>query len=190
MQGRIITRKDEVVTNSNPTGMEYSITSAAPGELVYSVREPGGEWVVIDDERAKSLGIWTDPRGGQYFVKDSRATPEQVQARDKGRYDPRPASGNHVARRVVIICSKCGKELSEIHDFEKRPLVRDLQKSEWVRMYTNATGSNGGVEMLSGLRAKCMDCHDALTLPNVKMERIEEALLRSREVGKLVRKKV
>ncbi len=69
----------------------------------------------------------------QYGVRDALASAELLRARDKGHYDPRPASGRRIAQRVRIICGRCGNELGQIVDFEHRPLFHSERTRRWTR---------------------------------------------------------
>jgi hypothetical protein len=70
---------------------------------------------------------------GQHGVKDDLATPEQLAARDKGLYDPRPASGEHIATRVKLHCVRCGSHLGNVVEFEERLLFYSRSTQRWTR---------------------------------------------------------
>lgn len=127
---------------SGARGVEYNLGVGADGSYEYEVRV-GDDWLPISEAEARTMGIWSDPRGEQFGVGDALATPEQLSARHEGRYDPRPASGQYVARRVNIRCRSCGTALAEVHDFEHRYLCHSLHDRRWSRNVTVA---------------KCRDC--------------------------------
>lgn len=93
----------------------------------------GDEWVPISEDEARAAGVWRDPRGGQFAVKDPLATPEQLGSRDKGFYDPRPASGALVATRVKLHCVRCGNHLGNVVEFERRMLFYSRRDQRWRR---------------------------------------------------------
>src|SRR5690606_24667972 len=90
-------------------------------------------WVRVSEEEARRRGIWEDPRGGQVGVRDEMATPEELAARDKGAYDPRPASGPFVARRVRLRCARCGETVGHVDEYEKRILFHSVRTGRWAR---------------------------------------------------------
>ena len=120
-----------------------------------------GEWVDISEEEAKSAGVWHDPRGGQYGVRDELATSDELAARDKGIYDPRPASGARIAKRLTLLCGRCLTPLGEVHDFEKRPLYYSHRSHAWTR----APG-----------KLKCRECFGPLDYFGMDLAEIEHEL--------------
>ncbi|MCL2090882.1 MAG: hypothetical protein FWH11_06610 [Micrococcales bacterium] len=141
----------------------------------YAVRDNGtDDWQPLDDYEAWQAGVWLPPGTNTFGVRDDLATPDQLAARSQGNYDPRPASGEHVAKRVIIVCARCGKRLTEIHDFEHRHLAHDLQSGAWGR----------------GIRAKCSDCYGPLDLPRTDHEDLWRSLERARATKKVVTVKV
>lgn len=144
-------------------------TKSASGEREYA-KLVGDIWEPITEDEAKQAGVWRDPRGGQYGVKDELATTEQLAARDKGRYDVRNASGPHIAKRVRAVCAECGNLLTEFHDYEKRPLSHDTQSGAWKR----DLGAS-----------KCRQCFEPLAIVLIDQEAVLDALERARESGKV-----
>lgn len=117
-----------------------------------------------------------DPRRRQQLgVRDDLATPEQLTARHQGIYDPRPASGAHVARRVELLCGSCGERLAEVHDFERRSLTHALQTNRWYRQPNDL---------------KCRNCYEPLDYVGIDYEAIARKLQQSRERNKVERLKI
>lgn len=104
----------------------------------------------------------------QWGVRDDLATPEQLAARWKGVYDPRPASGALVAVRVHLHCVRCNKHLGDVVEFEKRVLYHSLIDKQWQRQPV-------------GLR--CTDCFGPFEFA-VRADQIEQALERARAAGR------
>lgn len=104
--------------------MQYSVTAGENGYRYEKLVDE--QWVSMSEDEARTRGIWRDPRGGQYQVRDPLAAPEQVEARDKGFYDPRPASGPFVAALVLVRCAECGARISDVEEYERRILVHHL----------------------------------------------------------------
>lgn len=104
----------------------------------------------------------------QWGVSDRLATPEQLAARKTGVYDPRDASGPHVALRVKVRCARCGQKTGEVHDFEKRILYRSMRDKRWYMS-------------LSAARWKCTRCFDELEPITVDADVLQQKLDRARE---------
>lgn len=111
----------------------YRRSVSADGASYVYLKAVGDEWVSVTDEEARAVGVWRDARGGQYHVRDHMATAEQLAAREAGRYDPRPASGAHVADLVVVRCVECGARVADVAQFERRRLARNVQTGRWYR---------------------------------------------------------
>lgn len=155
---------------------EFSITSKSPGDgHEYQIRD-GNEWRTISEDEAKRLGIWRDPRGGQYAVRDSLANDAQVGARDKGMYDPRPASGDFIADLVLVRCAECGARTAMVEEYEKRVLVHHLPSGR--RYWTDLDRWS-----LYG----CANCDRA---PRVDTAKVRAGIERAKSAGKKITVKV
>lgn len=109
-------------------------------------------------------------RRRHYGIIDKLATHDEIEkAKREGIYDPRPASGSHLARRVIVRCDSCGAVLAEVHDFEHRMLVHSLTDQRWYR----------------GLRGmKCRKCYGPLDLVTVDGDVIQSAIAVARDSGR------
>ncbi|MGM1030606.1 MAG: hypothetical protein ACQEWM_12180 [Actinomycetota bacterium] len=158
--------RDRASKDAQPHGdaVEYRIDRNGDGSQTYAVRE-GDTWRLLSEDEARVARVWRDPRREDVGVHDDLATPEQLRVRREGAYDPRPASGAFVARRVIILCLSCGKPLAEVHDFERRYLCHSLVDQRW---YPSLTG------------LKCNQCFQSHDVVQVDGDRVLAALDRAR----------
>lgn len=111
----------------------------------------------------------------QFGVGDQLATPDQLARRDRGLYDPRPSSGEFVARRVRLRCIRCGATLGHVDEYAHRILYHSVRENWWTRQP-------------SGF--KCRDCFAPLEEFKVNLDAIEAAVDRARHAGKVAQLKI
>lgn len=92
-----------------------------------------------------------------FRIGDPLANDEQKQRRSDGRYDPRPASGAFVARRLRLRCVRCGDLLGHVDEYEHRLLFHSVRESRWTMRP-------------SGL--KCRECYEPLEAFPVDLDEI------------------
>lgn len=114
-------------------------------------------------------------RREQFGVSDSQATPEQQQVRVQGMYDPRPASGALVARRVRLRCCRCGVPLGHVDEHEVRILFHSIREKRWTLR-------------VQGM--KCQPCFEPLEPFLVDMDEIERAISRAQRSDTVVNLKL
>jgi hypothetical protein len=149
--------------------VQYRTTTRSASHEREYAKLVGDIWEPITEEEARAAGVWEDPRGGQYGVKDELATTGQLEARDKGRYDPRPSSGQFKKTLVKLYCGRCGKHVGDVEQYEKRVLFRSARERTWTR------GPSG---------LKCQDCFDRLEGFHVDMVAINARIATAIEKGR------
>lgn len=147
---------------------QYSRTISAQRGDTYA-KLVADVWVEINEDEAKAAGVWRDPRGGQYGVKDALGTPEELRARYQGSHDPRPASGEEIAVRVNLYCRRCYALVGRYVEFEKRSLFYSVRDERWTRLPSHL---------------KCSSCYEKLEPFVVDLDAITDAAERARIAGK------
>lgn len=106
----------------------------------------------------------------QMGVSDDLATPWQLEnCWIDGHYDPRPASGEAIARRLTIRCTRCNKGLIEVWQYEKRPLIKNIQQHEQGR---EPSGSKATWSRFTSGYLKCSTCYEPLQSPAILVTEI------------------
>ncbi|WJL95859.1 hypothetical protein QSU92_01130 [Microbacterium sp. ET2] len=152
----------------------------SPGTGVSYARLDGDVWVDITEEDARAAGVWRDPRGDTFGVKDPLATREQLGARDKGAYDPRPASGEFIRNLVVVRCGDCGERIATIEKYEGRILLHNA-----------ATGRRYWSDLFRWSLYRCASCEPGLRdiVPR-NTSKIESAIERAESDSRTVTVKI
>ncbi len=131
----------------------------------------GGPGEDFADSGARVTPHGTRPRIDQYGVYDELATPEQLAQRQRGRYDPRSASGERVRVLVKLWCGRCGEHLGDVAEFAKRDLFYSVRADSWTREP-------------SDLNLKCQTCSSAGEAFTIDWDAINTGIEKSRHAGR------